>query len=564
ANEAIQLFLARAALPEQPPGAPAIQAIAEICRRLNGLPLAIELAAARCKLYDPQQIAARLEDRLGFLVNGPQGLAPRHQTLRNAIDWSYALLTPAEQRLLAGLSVFAAGWRLETARAVCVGEHGVAADDFEAALAGLLDHSLIYRDPAAEGYRFAMLETIREYAAELLGLQPGRAALQRAHAEAYGRLAGEAGVELFGDDPARWFRQLQAEIHNLRAALQWAYRHEEWGLLLGMCQGLHYFWYVYGQPRELLEWVELALARDRLPPDIRAGLLHCQGYIHHSMYNHYGQARRCFEQALALWRELGRPREQAETLSMLGLTVLEQGDYARSCALLQECLDLQPALGASSDHTGARSCLGYALLRQGELDRAAALFEECLGAWREAGHPRGVAFVLDNLGDCAFYRGDSQAARALHAQALELWEQIDDRRGAAFALNQIGPVLLSLGAPDEARAALLSSLELRWGFKDRDGMAWNLERLAEVAAHERAPELGGRLWGAAQALRATLGLPLPAVERRRFADLWERLRAEGVLERWESAAAQGRLMSLDQMAACAFGKPAGDQAVGLL
>ena len=558
ANEAIQLFLARAqaAHPDLPLSEPTIQAAADICRRLNGLPLALELAAARCKLYAPQQIAARLEQRLAFLVNGPLDLAPRHQTLRNAIDWSYTLLNPAEQRLLGCLSVFADGWTIDAARAVCAADPGIAAA-FEEAMAGLLDQSLIYRDQGdADGYRFAMLETIREYAGEQLDRQSGRATLQRAHADHYGRLAEQAGVELFGQQPARWFKDLQGEIHNLRAALQWAYANADWDLLLRLCQSLHYFWYVYGQPREMLQWVELALAHDRLPLAIRAGMLHCQGDIHHSMYNHYDQARRCFEQALPLWEGLGMIAEHAETLSMLGLTVLEQGDYARACALLTRCLELSPHAG---NHIGARSCLGYALLRQGELEPARAIFAECLEAWERSGHPRGVAFVLNNLGDCAFYQGDCQQARALHRRALALWEEIDDLRGAAFALNQLGPVLLGLGELGPARAALLRSLELRWGFKDRDGIAWNLERLAEVAAAEQSLERAGRLWGAAESLRATLGLPLPAVERQRTGDLWERLRAQVGPEQWEAGVQAGRQMSLDQMVAYAFAERAADQ-----
>jgi predicted ATPase/DNA-binding NarL/FixJ family response regulator len=397
-------------------------AVAEICRRLDGLPLAIELAAARCRVFSPQALLTRLDYQLAFLNQGPHDRPARQQTLRGTIDWSYQLLTPREQRLFAQLSIFD-GCTAEAAEAVCG-----SADDppfsVTETLASLVEQSLVQSAAHAGRLRFTLLETIRAYALEQLADSPDRSALEQRHAALYCALAEAAAANLEGPVQASWLEQLEQEHNNLRSALRWAIAQRDAATGVRLVLALRLFWFMRGYLSEGRERIAAVLALD-LPDADRARVLDCAGFLARYQGD-YTAAARTIRKSLAIWRQLSNRQGVADALSNLGYVMLCQSDYATAQTLYSESLDLNRSLH----------------------------------------NDQGRADCLSHLGTAAFYEGDYHRAEQLHAESLGIWQELGDIEGLAYALYHLGDAYLALGnqlaAAQRYTASLRASGELSW------------------------------------------------------------------------------------------------------
>ena len=463
--EAVALFVERAVAAK--PGFAVTNAtapaVAELCHRLDGLPLAIELAAARVKVLSPPALLARLGDRLGVLTGGRRDAPARQQTLRAAIAWSYDLLAPAEQALFARLAVFAGGWTLEAAEAGVGGAPAAGAEppvdglDVLEGLASLVDKSLV-RQAEAEGPeaepRFAMLETVREFARERLAAGGEAAALRRAHAAYYLALAEQAAPELEGPRQLTWLGRLEAEHENLRQALRWSQESGQAAPGLRLAAALWPFWRSRGRHREGRAWLEAALALPgaaaRTPA--RAAALCVAGSLAGALGDG-AAARARLEASVALWRELGDARGLGRALAQLGFATTPR-DAAAARALVEEAVALARA-------AGDRSGLAYALRILGNVEaprRAApagpAPLEESAALFRELGDAWGLSRALTGLGARALGEGDLPAARAYLEEALARRREADDQIGVAWVLNNLGALALRQGEPRRAAELL--------------------------------------------------------------------------------------------------------------
>jgi len=519
--------------------------IAEICTRLDGLPLAIELAAAHSKLLSPPMILARLENRFMLLSSEAPNLPERHQTLQNTIDWSYDLLSEEEQALFRRLSIFVGGFTLKAAEAIC-GNAGPGDEHILNGIASLLDKSLLQRiDDPHEESRFLMLETIRTYALERLKRCGEDKELRDRHLAYYLEMTNEATPRSVGLNRWAHLEHLEAEHGNLRAATQWALDQGSGETVIELCAALVHFWYIFGQPNEIHQWLETVLALD-IPAAARARALGLMGYVLAFMQIDYRHAVRYYEQALSLWQELGESRSVSDIMCQMGTLMMEQGDYIRSTILHEESLSIREKMGDEDGAIGIRESLGVVLMRQGELARAQQIFRESLSWWQTRGETLATAFALNYLGATSLYQGNYEQSRLMHEQALALWQTAGDTRGVSAALNALGPVALYQGLPEAAKSFLKQSLRLRWECQDYDGIAWNLERLAEVAFVQEQLDRGARLWGSAEGLRESLNSPLFPVERRRYERPLAAAHAQLGESAWAIAHFAGRSMPIDQ------------------
>jgi predicted ATPase/Tfp pilus assembly protein PilF len=522
--------------------------IAEICRRLDGLPLAIELAAARSKMLPPELLLARLEKGLTFLTDGLPDFSGRHRTLHNAIHWSYDLLDKTEKNLFRKLAVFVGSFTAAAAEVVCLDR------DVQPMLLSLLDKSLLQPATGAAGERrFVMLETIRTFALEQLEQSYEFNDLCRRHLIYYLEIAEAAAPNLTGPSQRSELERLAPELDNLRAALQRAVNQGEGETVIRLCEALLQFWYVYGQPDEIRHWLEAVLeVGPRLSAWARAHALDLLGYVLAFMQSDYPRALAFYEQALTVWRELDDPQTVSNILVHMGIVAMELGDFARSRVFFEESLALRLASGDREAATITRDCLGMLLMRQGNFDEALKTFEEDLAWWQEQGNLRPTAFALNYLGMIAMYQGRYDQARAWCDQALKIWEAAGDLRGVSATLNALGPVALYQGDVEQAQQFLLKSLTLRWEVYDRDGIAWNLERLAEVAVAQEQAERAAKLWGAAEALRVEIAIPLCPAEQVRYEPPLIKARTQLGQEGWAAACAAGCAMPLEEVVAYAL------------
>ncbi len=505
--EAVRLFLDRAALARadftlnEKNAAP----LAQVCHRLDGIPLAIELAAARVKAMSLEQIAARLDDRFRLLTGGSRMLLPRHQTLRATIDWSYDLLEDVEKRLLRRLSVFAGGWTLDAAEAVCAGD-GIESWEVLDLQSHLVDKSLVMVEEGAGGeIRYRLLGTIRQYARDRLVEASEAGAVRSRHLDWFVGVAERAAPELRGAEQALWFDRLEQEHDNFRAALEWSQTVEggaEAGLRLAGT--LYRFWYVRGYLTEGRQWLDPALAASTgASRAARARALHGGGYLAWGQGD-VTRARPLLVESLALYRELGDKRMLARTLNSFGIVVEEQG----------------------------------------ERDEAQRLYEEGLAIAREIGEKSLVVSLLNNLGENARVRGDYARARALYEEALTL--RLGTNTGSAIAYINLGLVAFAQGDRAAARTFFRDSLGIAAKIGDKASIPLPLEGLAGVHAFEGDPRRAARLLGWADALRKTMNLPVQVGDR---AD-YERFlsAARGALDEQSFAAAwkEGAAMTLGQ------------------
>jgi predicted ATPase/serine/threonine protein kinase len=487
-------------------------AVVEICARLDGLPLAIELAAARVKVLSPSSMRTRLASRLQLLTGGARDLPQRQQTLRAAMDWSYDLLSAPEQKLFRRLSVFV-GCNLEGVEAVCDTKGDLDLDLLDG-MASLVDKSLVQQIEQAQGEsRFVMLETIREYALEKLQASGEQALTKRAHA-AYCLVLAEEATEQSGPEGAEWLERFALEHDNFRAGLEWLTEtgDAEWGLRLGAA--LFRFW-------EMREY--LAEGRDRLgkllklpsaaaPTKTRARALFAAGVLALEQGD-YASAEVLITENLNVARQLDDKQSIAVSLNALAVIARDRGDVTAAHSLLAESLELWRELGDHKAVARSLSNLANIMKLQGDNVRARSLYAECLSIFQELGDPTGVAWSMNYLGDVARDQGDSAAARTLYENGLAIFREVDDRWGIAGTLADLGSLAREQGNYHTAHSMYRESIKLFQELDHKRGIARLLECFACAAAVQLEAQRSLRLAGAAAALRHNIGAPLTPAEQ---------------------------------------------------
>ncbi len=537
--------------------------IAEICARLDGLPLAIELAVARLKLLSPQALLARLEHRLGTLTGGAQDLPTRQQTLRSTLKWSYDLLNEREQRLFRQLSVFVGGCTLEAVEAISATLGDVTLDE----VTSLLDKCQLQRiEQAGDEPRLLMLETVREYGLELLATHEEIEATRDAHAAYYLWLSERAEPNLTGAEQGRWFNRLAQEYENLRTALRWLVERAETGMkgeqaemALRLGGALWGFWTVRGRWSEGRSFLERALATGKgAVASVRAKALNAAGMLAYLQNDHaqaealcseslalfrelaarspgdstfklgiasslirlgqvakvrrnYPAARTLLKESLALSKEVGNRRSMADALLLLARVAINQGEYGEACSLLEEDLALSREIGDAWSVAVALYHLARALFAQGDLARARELLKESLAIHRELGSREGIAYALRLTGQLAFQQSDDTTARPLLEESVAIFEEVGDKGGVAISLSRLASVVAFHGDTDAARALFEQSLALLREVDDKEGIASCLEGLAGVIAAQGEPVRAVLLWGAVESLRETLNAPISSI-----------------------------------------------------
>jgi predicted ATPase/transcriptional regulator with XRE-family HTH domain len=555
AATALFVARARAVAPDFAPSGGEAVAIAAICRRLDGLPLAIELAAARSSFLPPLELLARLDPRLPLLTDGPDDLPERHRTLRATLAWSYDLLPDAAQSVFRRLAVFAGGWTLGAAEAVCA-----LADRGQPAVLDmvgvLVDHSLAVRERGPEP-RFAFLETVREFALTQLEQRDEGDMARAGHARYYLALAEAAELALWGGPEQRtWLDRLAGEHDNLRAALAWATGGGDAALGLRLAAALGRFWFIHGHATEGRRWLKRALVAAPHRGSPRARALNELGGLAIQRGDLAG-AVPPLEEALGLFRDLGDARWTAFTLFRLGQAVRFGGDAQHAITLFEASLALSGAGGEAGDIVRGLPLvhLGTLLVEQGDYSRSVALLQEALALGHALGDGVATGASLIGLGWAAYYSGDDGRAVGLLEEALALFRELGHYNGTADAFIGLGWVYLRGG--DCARAAALFGQCLAMAH-ERGGMAHVadcLRGLGVVASQGGEPGRAARLFGAAERLRETTSPPSNSSQsayERHLAAAHARLDDAA----WRAAWAEGRNLGLERAVSDAAESPA--------
>ena len=488
-NAAVSLFVrrAQAILPAFQVTVANARTIAEICVRLDGLPLAIELAAARIKLLPPQALLARLTQRLQVLTSGARTLPERQQTLRNTLRWSYDLLGPEEQRLFRRLSVFVGGWSLEAVEAVVHADQEASSGRVSVldGVDSLLDNSLLLQVKQEGGEpRFIMLETVREYGLECLRESGETEVSQRAHALYYLRLAEQAEPHLKEAQQIEWLEQLEMEQENLRAALGWLIEQKEADLAVQLGGAMGWFWYVRGYVNEGRRWLEEAL---ELPyggarTAARAKALRGAGTL--ALYQHdYAVASVLLEKSAFLYRELGDQLGLAESLGELGWSKIKvsQNDFAAGITLLEESVGIARVVSDKRILAYPQAYLAQVFDMMGEHEGASHLAEESVALCRELGDKRGLAYTLMILSQIVLYQGNPTQAAALAQESLSLARGLNNRPDLVDALSSLAQTAAYQGEYGQAEAMTREYLVLAQEMGDKKRIARALLSLGEYA-----------------------------------------------------------------------------------
>ncbi|HEX8918055.1 MAG TPA: tetratricopeptide repeat protein [Chloroflexota bacterium] len=507
--DAVQLFKVRArdrqphfALTET--NAPTISAI---CRQVDGMPLAIELAAARVGMLPLEGIASRLADSIGFLTRGSRTAEPRQQTLKGALDWSYALLDGEECELFARLAVFAGGWTLEAAEAL---GGGAAVLDV---LSRLVDKSLVVAEASGDGsIRYRFLEPIRQYAQQRLEETGWSAAIRLQHATYFETFAGEAQSQLKGPNQELWLHYLEQEHDNLRAALRWTVAKGDVAVGMRIAGHLTWFWYVHGHLREGQEWCELLAARGAsAPPAERARVYHGLGSMTYPQRK-YEQAAVAFETALELYREVDDEQQIANGLGNVALVAFEQGDF----------------------------------------ERAARLHEESLELWRKTGNERGISSALRNLGAVTNVLGRPDRAQMLFEEGLAIDRKREDTVAMAVALYNLAELANQMGNLERTEELAREALPLSVAVGLKEVLTSCLDRFGDVALAAAQPARAARLYGAADTVRASIGSPIQPREMPVYERRLNNIRA-ALGPSFDAAWSEGQDLTLEQAVEYALG-----------
>jgi non-specific serine/threonine protein kinase len=478
--------------------------VAEICRRLDGIPLAIELAAARVGL-SVEQISERLGDSLKLLTEGSRTATPRHRTLRGALDWSYELLSEGEERLFRRLSVFAGGWTLEAAEAAGAGD-GVESEGVFDLLSGLVNKSLVVAETTGEsGVRYRMLEPIRQYAREKLEGREEAEAVRRRHAFWFLALAEEAEPELRREHQGVWLKRLETEHDNLRAALECFLEQEETESALRLCGTLGDFWHMRGYLSEGWRWLEAALEEGE-----------------------------------------GSATARQKALVRAARIAWELGDYEATTILGEECLALSRELGDTATKAEVHYVLGLTALVRIELERASDDFKEAAALQRELGDTVGLAHTVQGMGIVEIGRRDFGRAEELHQESLALAREAGNDSGIMFALALGALAALHQDEHGQVKTLCAEGLEVSRLAGLTHGIIFHLQISAVSAGAQGQPVRLARLWGAAEALSESIGVTLYPIERRDYGPYVDAARTELDEATWEAAFAEGQAMTAEE------------------
>lgn len=521
-SAAVQLFMerAQAVVPSFALTAQNAATIAAICRRLDGLPLALELGAARTKLLPPTALLARLDRVLPLLVDGARDLPQRQQTLRHTVAWSYSLLTPSEQHLFRHLAVWAGGWTLDALVVVCGGTDQE--DALLHALDALLNNSLVLRRDGDDG-RWALLETIRAYAREQLEASAEAAAVRERHAHYYLALAEQAGPGLKGHDQKTWLPRLEVEIDNVRTALRWAIDYGDAERIARTAWAAWQFWWWSGRLKEGRRWIEETLTRvPGMSALARARLLFVSGTYSQALAD-WTAARPRAEESLAVFRQLGDEEGTAYVLGTAGIVALGQKRMTEGITLLEEAVDLNLTVG----------------------DRWAA------------------STLLSQTAPAVFAQGDLEWAQRLARRALGLAEEIGSRDGIYLALLTLATMAWTTGHHREAVRQFKQGLVLAAEVGEASYVAYCLEGLAAVwasANSEHTRPHVAQLWGAAEALLAQTDVIAYTFAHMRslYAEAVAKTRANSDERMWNTAVLEGRAMRMEQATTAALAEVPGD------
>jgi predicted ATPase/predicted Ser/Thr protein kinase len=489
--------------------------IAQICQRLDGMPLAIELAAARTNLLTVDQILRRLDNRFSFLKGGARTALPRHQTLHATIEWSYDLLSETERLLFGRLAVFVSGWTLDAAEKVCAA-NGVELYEILDLLAQLVNKSLVsvIEQSAGEETRYRMLETIKQFACERLVASKEIEIYNQLHAQYFLQFAEEAEPQLITLEQVRWFDRLELDYENLRAAFVWYLNSGKGEEAYRLGGALGRFWWLHGHITEGREWLKKALTNVDIVSKARAKTLYWAG-----------------------------------TLAWL------QGDYEKSKKLLGESIDRYRELGSKLDAAYSLNRLGGVIHDERDSARALKIFEECLTIFREFMDKRGIGSALNGLGDLAYLNGDTERARQLYEECLNIERELGDKWAMAVMLNNLGFVAKAQGNYPKARNFFEESLMIRSGLRDPWGIAHTLTGLAIVTFLEGQRMKSAKIQGAVSALLNQIGAPLSNYEDLEFENTTTLLKEIMGEVDYQEAVEIGKTLSIEQTIAYALGKP---------
>jgi predicted ATPase len=494
-----------------------LPAVAELCHRLDGLPLAIELAAARTDRLRPTELLEHLVGHLDALGDGPRNRPQRQQSLRGAIDWSIALLDADDRRLFESLGVFAGGFTLAAAHGV--GDYGApestAEDDslalktLAARLAQLVNKSLLVAEPAPDGTpRYRMLKTIHAHAKVRLSLAGGADRARGRHLAHYVAVSAEAAAGMAGPDQAEWAERLRWEYANLRAAMEWALEHDDGAAAGRVCMGLWRYWRNGGHILEGREWLHKVLsAPGALSDQERTHLLYPAAVLA-ATQDDTEAAARFSQECLHLSGRVGDRRSAAQARNILGVTALALGHADAAGEHFRFSLDVWQDLDEPAGMAIALGNLAKVALRLGDIPTASDDINRCLALERAAGNSRGVLLGLECLGEILLAKGDLPAARANCAEALTLARELGDVFGEAMALHQSGLVAQAEGNTGAALELFLGALERRHEVGDREDLAVSLDSVAELTVADD-PRLAVELLSAVHALRRRSALATP-------------------------------------------------------
>jgi predicted ATPase/class 3 adenylate cyclase len=539
-------------------------AVAEVCRKLEGIPLAIELAAARVSTLSVEQISERLTNSLKLLTSGGRTATARQRTLRGTLDWSYDLLTEQERILFRRLSVFAGGWTLETAEAVVLAEDAEESNIVDL-LSALADKSLVVVDMTSEGgVRYRLLEPVRQYALEKLEKGGELGAIRRRHLEFFLALAEKAEPELVGAEQAEWLKRLEVELDNFRAALSWAQGHGTTELGLRMGAALWRFWIMRARYGEGHRWLEAALSIENgAPLLVRAKATHVAGYLAAGQ-GVYLRSQPYLEEALALYRSAGSAEGVAMTLATLGRLESYRGELEQAKALDKESFDKYRKLGDPWQFSSALRALAadlFVRLLRGlayEVDatRGVALREEALALCRKWGDSAGIALSLLGLGSLAIDQDNPERAVKHLEESLILAREV--YAGIVpHILVSLGDAALIQGDNERALRVYKEALTMCRETGQEPTDTGVLEGMASLAAALKDDARAARLWGAVESALQVIGATWTPEDLARDEPYLDAARSRLGEATWEAALAEGRNMTLEEAIEYALGEAGG-------
>ena len=547
--EAVRLFIDRAAAiePQFALTNSNAHAVAQVCHRLDGIPLALELAAARVKVLAVEQIAARLDDRFRLLTGGSRTALPRQQTLRAAMDWSYELLSEEERAVLRRLSVFAGGWTLEAAEGICPGG-GVEASLVLDLLTQLVDKSLVVVERPEGQARYHLLETVRQYSRDRLMESDEGADVRTRHMNWYVAMGEDAYQDMLEPRSQRregTLKQLWTEHDNLRAALAWSLqKNTEVGLVLAGALGR--FWNASSQYSEGRTWLTTVLGRTKGVPSLaRARALRFAALLAW-VQGEYHEATVLSEEGLTLARQLQHREHTAGLLYVLGVANRDVGNHERAAKLLEEGQGLYEELGDTQSTADIMRHRARLAANQGDYPLASALLERALDLYRETKSKDGIAYTILQLGVVRRYQGDHAEAVDLLEKSLAIFRETEKAEGIVHALNGLARVLRQTGQHERALRLYAESLILSRRVGIKLAIQGCFYGMASVNALQGQPERAVRLFAAAEVLRSGISYALPAPDRDEYAGTVSAIRATMSDVAFTTAWAEGRAMTLEQ------------------